>query len=114
MLEIIFLTTFSIGVLGMGIIIYRKLPELVILPEKSFSPLSFKEFVSELRESKPDRVISIELVLQKVLAKVRIIILKSDNKTSNWLQSSRQRSEKNRFGENDTYWKDVKKMTRKK
>jgi len=48
MLEIIFLTTFSIGFLGMGIIIYSKLPELVTLPEKSFSPLSFKEFVSEL------------------------------------------------------------------
>jgi len=114
MLGIIFSVIFSIGFFGMGIIIYRKLPELVGLPEKSFSPLNLKELVSELRESKSDRVVSIELVLQKVLAKVRIIILKSDNKTSNWLQSSRQRSQKNKFGDNDTYWKDVKKMTRKK
>lgn len=114
MLGIIFSIIFSIGLLGMGIIIYRKLPKLVSLPEKSFSPLSFKELVSELKESNSDSLFSVELVLQKVLAKVRIIILKSDNKTSHWLQSSRQRSQKNKFGENDTYWKDIKKLTRKK
>ncbi|MFH1582491.1 MAG: hypothetical protein ABIA08_01895 [bacterium] len=113
MLEIIFAVIFFISFLGMGIIIYRKLPELVNLPEKSLASLGFKQMISELKESKSGSTASIELVLQKVLSRVRIVILKSDNKTSNWLQSLRQRSQKNKFSENDTYWKDVKKMTRK-
>jgi hypothetical protein len=114
MLEIIFLIIFIIGLFGMGFMVFRKIPDLVNLPDKSFAPISIGQIVSGIKDSNPGSVFSVDVVLQKVLTRVRILILKSDNKTSNWIQSLRQRSKQNKFGENDTYWKDLKKMTRKK
>jgi hypothetical protein len=93
---------------GMIFVIYRKLPELSSLPEQKFAPVSFKEMVPDLSNSK--KIFSLEMFLEKMLAKTRILILKSDNKTFKWLQSLREKTQKHKFGENDTYWKDIKNM----
>ncbi|MFA5355698.1 MAG: hypothetical protein WC302_03170 [Candidatus Paceibacterota bacterium] len=110
-LEIIFLIILLLGMAGMIFIIFRKLPVLSALSEKELAPVSVREMVSDLGNSK--KALSLEMALQKILAKVRILILKSDNKTFNWLQSLRKKTQKNKFGEDDTYWKDVRNMTKK-
>jgi hypothetical protein len=107
-LNIVFSTIFFLGTAGMLFIILRKLPVLSALPDEKFVPVNMKEMVSDLGKTKG--VLSLEMVLQKVIARLRILILKSDNKTFNWLQTLREKSQKTKFGENDTYWKDVKNM----
>ena len=61
----------------------------------------------------PTKKFSIELLLQKILSKVRVFILKIDHKTSNWLQALRERAKKKSTVEKDNYWKKLKKLTRK-
>ena len=113
MLEIIFSIIFLIGFLGMLFIVLKNLSKLTKLPEKAYAPVSVKEIVSDLRESNANSRFSIESILEKLLSKVRVLILKSDDKTSNWLHSLKQKSQKNTF-ENDTYWKDLRKRMRRK
>lgn len=109
-LEIIFLAVFLIGTSGMLFIIARKLPVISALPREKFAPISIREMVPDLGNTRG--ALSLEIFLQKIIAKLRILILKSDNKTFKWLQALREKTQKHKFGENDTYWKDIKNMKR--
>jgi len=106
--------------LGLGIIIWRKIPVLVKLPEtpagrtnlisgRRIGALKLKEKVRILNFSK---LFSGEVFLQKLLSRIRILTLRTDNKTSSWLQKLRE-SQKKKFKENDNYWDEIKKSTKK-
>ncbi len=100
--------------LGMGAIISRKIPVLVELPEVPARD-SWKDTLSKLQEKikalNPFKSFSYEIFLQKLLSKVRILSLKTDNKTFNWLQKLREKSQKKKNLENDNYWQEIKKST---
>ena len=104
MSQIISLIIFFVSILGIGIILVRKIPVLVNLPPAPsaappplslrFPGLSKKEF------------------LQKILSKIRTLSLKTDRQAAVWLQKLRTDSKKKSFGENDNYWQEVKKAAK--
>ena len=100
--------------LGMGAIISRKIPVLMELQEVPARD-SWKDTLSKLKEKiktlNPFKSFSYEIFLQKLLSKVRILSLKTDNKTFNRLQKLRERSLKKKNLENDNYWEEIKKST---
>lgn len=105
------------SLLGMGAIILRKIPVLVGLPEviKKPSGESFWPKLKRKIKNTPGlKSFSYEIFLQKLLSRIRILTLKTDNKTSSWLQKLREKSKKNKFQENDNYWEEIKKSTKNK
>jgi len=107
--ELIAIIILACSLIGMGILIFRKISILVELPEvpekKPLIGLKLKEKIKILN---PFRSFSGEVFLQKILSKIRILILKTDSKTFNWLQKLRERMKKKKL-ENDNYWEELKK-----
>ena len=54
--------------------------------------------------------LNIEMLLQKVLSKIRVLTMKTENQTFAWLSQLRKRAQDNHNKENDTYWEDLKKL----
>lgn len=108
--ELIALLILGTSFLGMAVILYRKIPVLTNLPKgtakkKKLSSLRFKKFpiIGSF---------SYELFLQKLLSKIRILSLKTENKTNTWLEKLRQKAnQKNTFSA-DRYWEELKKAKR--
>lgn len=107
---IILIVSFS----GIGIFLFRKIPALLRLPETAPSYFNWPGFFKKIKTLNIFKDFSSELFLQKVLSKVRILTLKTDHKTSNWLQRLRERSQKKKFEENGDYWQEVKKIKNEK
>jgi hypothetical protein len=112
MLEIIFSVILTSSLIGLGIIIFQKLPRLLELPEVAPSSFKWQDLFSKIKNVPPFRGISFEIILQKVLSRIRVLTLKTDSKTSSWLQRLRERERKKKFGENDNYWKEIRKRMR--
>jgi len=113
MIELIALIIFFSSLAGMGVIVYRKIPLLLELPETPPSKFKRRDFLLKTKNSIPLKGVSIEIFLQKILSKIRILTLKTDNKTSSWLEKLRTRSQKNKFNKDDNYWQEIKKSTKK-
>lgn len=98
------------SLLGMGIIVFRKIPILTELPkipggfDLKIKLLQIKEKIKKSKYFKPS---SFEILLQKVLSKIRILSLKTEKKTSLWLQKLREKSTKKK--ETNIYWQKLKK-----
>ena len=95
----------------MGVILFRKIPDLVKLPEVSEGirePLVL-EIKKGIKNLPGVRGFSYELYLQKLLSKFRILTLKTDSKTSKWLEKLRQKSNQKNNHNNDKYWEELKK-----
>lgn len=103
---------FVLSLTGIGIILFRKIPLLLQLPETANSPFGWKELLVRIKNSSPLKDFSFEMFLQKILSKVRVLTLKTDSKTSNWLQRLRARSQQKKFEEDDNYWQEIKKSTK--
>ncbi|MFQ6049662.1 MAG: hypothetical protein ACE5J0_01305 [Candidatus Paceibacterales bacterium] len=103
------------SLLGMGVIVSRKIPVLLELPEIAERPegesliLRLKRRIDKLN---PFKNFSYEIFLQKILTKIRILTLKTDNKTFDWLQKLRKRAHQKKLRENDNYWEEIKKATK--
>ena len=98
------------SILGMGIILFRKISALVKLPEVSGAfgiKIKFIQIRNKIKISKYFKLPSFEIFLQRVLSKIRILSLKAENKVSIWLQRLREKSRKKE--ENDQYWQKLKK-----
>jgi len=117
--ELIAIIILLCSVVGIGVIIFRKIPILVELPEvsprkkKGKEPRFFQRGLEKIKKIGPLRSFSFEIFLQKILSKIRILSLKTDNKTFNWLQKLREKAKKNKSKENDNYWEKLKKSTKK-
>lgn len=101
---------------GMLVIALKKIPALIKLPQNvSVKTIGVKGPFSDLQKgiSSLSEKFSFERLLQKMLSKVRILTLKTDNRTSHWLERLREKSQKRKFGLSDNYWKEIKKMTKK-
>jgi len=117
--ELIAIIILLCSVVGIGVIIFRKIPILVELPEVSPRkkrqkvPGFFQKGIEKIKKIGPFKSFSFEIFLQKLLSKIRILTLKTDNKTSSWLQKLREKTKKNKSKENDNYWEEIKKSTKK-
>jgi len=96
---------------GIGIILFRKIPVLLTLAEikieKKEESLILK-LKREIKELNPFKNFSYEIFLQKVLTQIRILTLKTDTQTFNWLQRLRKKYQKKKI-EKDNYWQKIKK-----
>jgi hypothetical protein len=160
LVDLIAFSVFLAGLTGIGVILFRKIPVLVELPETASSPFTWQGFflktgkgaflalknfferIAELplikrlvykiktsakakylfeklkgstlvKKLTPSKKFSLETLLQKILSKVRVLVLKIDHKTSNWLQTLRERAKKRSSLEKDNYWKKLKNLTKK-
>lgn len=109
--EIIAVTILFGSLLGIGVIIYRKIPILVGLPEnlpREGEPIVLK-LKKKIKELHPFKNFSYEIFLQKMISKIRILSLKTDNQTFSWLQKLKEKTKKKKL-ENDNYWQELKKI----
>lgn len=115
MAELVAIIILIVGLLGMGIIIYRKVP--LLLEPLEIAPIQFnwKEQLVKIKNLPLLKDFSFEILLQKILSKIRILTLKTDSKTSSWLQRLRERSKKKKLEEEegDDYWEKIKSSTKK-
>jgi len=105
------------SLIGMGVILFRKIPILAGLPETS-TKFNLKEKALKIKEKIKNLVpfedFSNEMFLQKVLSKIRILTLKTESKTANWLESLRQRSIRKKNNVSDNYWQELKTVNHQK
>lgn len=169
MFDLIALLILLASLLGIGAVLYRKVPVLVDIPEETISPIDWQglflkaktrslpavknfwektvnlplvknliykiktsqwikdsleklkdsSLVKRLKESAvlkkltPSKSFSFEKLLQKMLSRIRVLVLKIDHKTSDWLQKLRERAKKRASSEKDDYWQKLRKITKK-
>lgn len=113
MAELIATIIFFGSVLGMGVILARKIPILVTLPPK-IKPQKeslFARLKDKIRILNPLKTFPSEIFLQKILSKIRVLTLKIDHLTGNWLLKLREKAKKKKEIENDKYWQELKNST---
>jgi len=115
--ELISIVILFLSLLGMAVILWRKIPALCKLPEQDLN-LNFNfNFCNSLTDGircgmKKIPVIknfSYELYLQKMLSKFRVLSLKTESKTGSWLEKLRQKNCRKNQTNNDGYWDTLKK-----
>ncbi len=94
MLEQSIIIIFFISLIGMGLIIWKKIPVLIELPvEEIEEEKILKKIRERIRNNHKIKLVSSgNILLQKMLSKVRILTLRTDKKTSLWLSKLRQKS----------------------
>jgi hypothetical protein len=110
MLELFATIIFFIGFFGMSVIILRKIPVLVELPIQEIErPKILKIIKERIKADGRIKSFSGDVLLQKALSRIRVLILKTDSKTSDWLAKLRQKSIKKKENFSDNYWQKLKK-----
>ena len=111
MVQLLSIIVLFLSLAGMAVILLRKMPVLGKLPERDFA--FGNSLVCGLRGGlKKMPVIkgfSYELYLQKVLSKIRVLTLKTENKTGSWLERLRQKNYQKNQTNHDSYWEALKK-----
>ena len=103
-----------LSLIGMGLILYRKTPLLVNLPEVVKQPSTenlFSKLKNRIKNIPAIKSFSSDVFLQKIISKIRILSLKTDAKTLNWLQKLREKAQKRKLSDVN-YWLKIKKATR--
>ena len=103
---------------SLGYIIGRKVPRLLKFPAKQEGD-SLREIFQSAKKrvqgSAPLKTISSpQMLLQTLLSKARIFSLRTENKTSQWLESLRQKSQAKKAAFSDDYWQQLKKGKERK
>ena len=108
MYELIAIIILIGSILGILIILLRKIPALVELPEVVGRPQ--KGNLGLKLKKKVGSVFPKEIILQKTLSRFRILMLKIEKKTDDLLQKLRKKSkEKQKTNDNDKEeWQDLK------
>jgi len=119
MLVLIAKITLVVSILGIAVILIRRIPELAALPvetKKAKEPGEdlFVKFKNRVISLKLFKSFSFEIFLQKILSKIRIWTLKIENITAHWLLKLRERAKKKMDVENDQYWQELKDSTSRK
>lgn len=98
MFEILLLIFFLSSGLTMYLIIRNKIPALLELSVDQAKPII-----------KTEKKINNNLILQKILSRIRILVLKTDNKTGEWMKKLRNKAKENKVKFSEDYWKKLKK-----
>lgn len=98
MLNLIALIVFLCSLVGLGFIIYKKIPTLNSLPKEAYNKINWKNIFLKLKNSSflKNFYFNFNIFLQKLLSKIKVLTLKIENKVSQWLQELRKRSQKNK------------------
>jgi len=90
----------------MVVIIFRKIPALAELSVQKRKGV-LREAKNKIKENGLLETVKGEKLLQSVLSKIRILTLKTENKTGDWLRKLHQRSlkRKNTDKFSDDYWR---------
>ena len=105
MINLIFFLILIFSFLGMVFIFLRKIPLILAFEFPKESAISkFKRKIGKLN---PFKKFSLEIFLQKWVARIRILSLKVDNLTFNWLKKLREKQKKKH--QKDDYWERIKK-----
>ena len=113
MLEITFISLLFVSLFGIVFILFRKIPSLIALPEadcptrESILLKIKQEIKKDIKKIPGAEKFDYELYLQKMLSKVRVLTIKTENKTGSWLEGLRKR--RNGQNHNDEYWQELKK-----
>ena len=102
---------FFLGFFGVLIILLKKIPVLAELPEKSstnFLEASVLNFRDQIKDLNSFKNFSIELFLQKILSRLKVLILKIENLITLWLRKLREKSIEKNNHQPDNYWKELK------
>lgn len=114
--EIIVLIVLFISILGIGLIILRKIPALSDFTlENTENKGIFGKLKEEIKNNIAPRTASSgEVLLLKALSKARILFLKGEGKITGWLSVLRQKSAQKNRSFSDSYWDKLKiRKTRK-
>lgn len=114
MVEIFALIILILSALGLVVMVWRKIPALVDLPEVLEEPRDsfLVRFKNKIFVSSLVREFRFLTFLQKILSKFMVLTLKAENKTADWLHKLRQKSQKQNSFENDNYWQELKNAKR--
>jgi len=110
MLQLIATTVLIGSLTGMGVILYRKTPDLKALPlsKKRKSSKNLGALYSKLESLSFPGSNFFENILQKLLSKTKILALKIENKSSQALQKMREKSVERERVKKDKYWQRLK------
>ena len=115
--QIILLLIFLASLAGVIFIVYRRIPSLLELSAEGEEVQFRKIVVSSARNlvnSRRVRALASEKILQKALSKTRLMAMKTENQTGEWLEKLRQRPEERKAKFTDSYWDQFKKKRTKK
>ncbi|MBI2042420.1 MAG: hypothetical protein HYT21_01525 [Candidatus Nealsonbacteria bacterium] len=110
MLEVILIIFVVFSFAGITAIVFRKIPALINLPAVSSpkDPLLLR-LKNKIKNLPGAETIDYEFYLQKVLSKIRVLTLKTEQKTGHWLEKLRQKSRQKQIDRQDDYWEKLKK-----
>jgi hypothetical protein len=95
---------------GIFYFVFKKIPILVSLSEiERKKESSFSVLKRKIKDFNPFKRISYEKILQKIIFKIRILSLKTDNKTFQWLQNLRKKEREKK----ESYWQEIKRKLKK-
>jgi len=112
MYDLIAAIILTISILGISIILLRKIPILTDLPE--VAEKSQKGGLALKLKKKVEDILPKEIILQKTLSHFRILMLKIEKKTDNLLQKLRKKSKEKKESNNKEEWQDLKSLIEKK
>jgi len=106
------------SLVSLGFIIGRKIPFLLKFPARQEGD-SVRELLYNTKKRvqglAPLKVIfSPHVLLQTLLSKARIFSLRTENKTSQWLESLRKKAQEKKAAFADDYWQQLKKDKERK
>ncbi len=114
MINLILLIILLVSLIGIFVIIFRKISVLTQLTEQDLGvgePGLFGRVTSKIRGNKIGKLIPNELFLHRILSKFRVIVLRIETKIASWLNRLRQRSIKKDIEKKDLkndYWQKMK------
>ncbi len=103
------------SLLGIGIILARKIPALRELPLEIERPQEnlVLRLKNKVRAFGPFKSFSSEFILHKLLSKTRLFTLKIENRIALWQERLREKSKKKKEVENDNYWEELRRSKKK-
>ena len=103
---------------SLGYVVGRKIPLLLKFPARQEGDSLreiFQNVKKKLQGSAPLKgIASPHMLLQTLLSKARIFSLRTENKTSQWLESLRKKSQEKKAAFSDDYWEQLKKGKERK
>lgn len=111
MIELIFIIILVLSLMGVGVILYRRMPDLVKAQEPSgdFQKVVISRIKIGAKKLPGVKDLSYEMYLQKILSRIRVLTLKTEHKTGSWLERLRQKNNQKNGSNNDDYWEELKK-----
>lgn len=111
-LEVIVLIILLSSFLILVYFVFKKIPALVDLQQKSLiNPVIEKSSLKSRIENFINKIpfiksFSFNILLQKIISQIRVLTLKADHKTAGWLKMLRQKTQKKKL-DDENYWEEI-------